>query len=431
VRANRAAPLLLALVALAPPGWPQPAGEASVAAELREKLGQLLIVNVDGFATGEGVAISPAYLDLVEAIQPGGVLPHYGTRSFSRVRQANEELRKRARLPLLVAADLLVLGGEDRGSGARAEFGDGYEGGLSLRRASLDAGDFKLLSQANAYVYRAAGIDCALGPVVDNSSGGASAARALVELGAYRGLGVASTLKHWPFLPPGYSLHLRSRDAEVPESEALGLASPFSLLAPSADLVMTTHVYDSLVDPQNIVTFSAAWLCLLKSKIGPGPLIVSDGLLMLRNYAGGATPLTRVPGWPAGSEDDPGPWAALAILAGHDMVILEGKASSTRRAFESILALSLREGEPGPALRRRILESWERIVAFKLGRAKPANPEIEASPALVERIASAVARLDSSPLSFRELLGAEAAAAIEGSAGAIALPMESRMPGGY
>jgi hypothetical protein len=58
-------------------------------------------------------------------------------------------------------------------------------------------------------------------------------------------------------------------------------------------------------------------------------------------------------------------WAIQAILAGHDMIIVEGGSATTYRVFEGLLAAASRRGETGRLLRSRIEESYERIVAFK------------------------------------------------------------------
>ena len=62
---------------------------------------------------------------------------------------------------------------------------------------------------------------------------------------------------------------------------------------------MTTHLLDSSVD-KALVTFSPAWNLLLRTRTGfEGPLM-SDGLLMLKNYAdrgplAGGVPTTGLP----------------------------------------------------------------------------------------------------------------------------------------
>jgi hypothetical protein len=80
---------------------------------------------------------------------------------------------------------------------------------------------------------------------------------------------------------------------------------------------------------------------------------------MLRNYADRAL---------VGIGDRTVSWAIRAILAGHDMIIVEGGSAITYRVFEGLLAAASRRNRTGTLLRSRIGESYERIVAFKEAR---------------------------------------------------------------
>jgi hypothetical protein len=96
--------------------------EASAARDLESKLGQLFIVNVDGFGYSGELAVLPGYIAMVKNLQIGGVIPHYGSHDFLRIRNTNRALAGLTRLPLLICADLVGI----ESAGKTARFGDGY-----------------------------------------------------------------------------------------------------------------------------------------------------------------------------------------------------------------------------------------------------------------------------------------------------------------
>ena len=96
------------------------------ARELESKLGQLFIVNVDGFGTTGDLALEPGFVPMLKRLQIGGVIPHYGSTSYERIRRTNLALAGMTDLPLLLCCDIVKL----RGSGRTVSFGDGYVGGF-------------------------------------------------------------------------------------------------------------------------------------------------------------------------------------------------------------------------------------------------------------------------------------------------------------
>ncbi|HTP59975.1 MAG TPA: hypothetical protein VMM82_13720, partial [Spirochaetia bacterium] len=80
------------------------------ARELESDLGQLFIINVDGFGyPGTSLALEPDFAPLVERIQVGGVIPHYGSSDYQRIRRTNRALSSLTRLPLLICCDIVRL----------------------------------------------------------------------------------------------------------------------------------------------------------------------------------------------------------------------------------------------------------------------------------------------------------------------------------
>ena len=359
------------------------------AVRIERRLGQLLMVNVDGFgATGE-LAVTRGYLDLVERLQIGAVIPHYGRCDYEVIRATNAELRRRTKEPLLIASDIVTLCAAD---GSRASFGDGYVGGIIGKHRALDDRAFERLADLNAFVCKALGMSCALWPTLDSSTrDDRTVARARVVIDALSRQGVLVTLKHWPLVPQGVDLHRESVDVALPLPEIERVTAPFRELASRGDLLMTTHVYDSLVD-DGLVTLSPRWMQLLQDSVGFSGPIVSDGLFMLRSHRERASVGEALPGLGRSGDDEIAGWAARAILAGHDMVIVEGSAATSQHVFERLLELCCRDDELGGRLRERVLAAHAKVIELKRRRAADLSATVEVPPSLVDRIVALVAR---------------------------------------
>ncbi len=251
------------------------------ARELEAGIGQLLVVNVDGFGYTGPLALEPGFASLVRRLQIGGVIPHYGSTSYERIRRTNRSLEELTELPLLICSDIVKL----RGTARIGSFGDGYVGGFLGKFRKMPDLQFQTLARLNAFTFAALGINVALGPTVDTSTGDPRTEdRARVAADEMRNYGLQVVLKHFPYLPSGANLHRESPDTKVPLEEAEKRFAVFRDLAGDADIIMTTHLLDSSVD-RALVTFSPVWNALLRDRTGfEGPLM-SDGLLMLKNYA--------------------------------------------------------------------------------------------------------------------------------------------------
>jgi hypothetical protein len=359
------------------------------ARRLEAELGQLLVVNVDGFGYDGPLAVLPEFLPMVERLQVGGVIPHYGTSSFQRIRGANRALARLTSLPLLICCDIVTLSTRTgQGAAVSARFGDGYVGGFIGRHEKLKDADFSALAGLNALAFSAIGVNVALGPTVDDSTRDPrTAERARVVISCLEAEGIEAVIKHFPFLPSGANLHKASPDTRVPLEEAKRRTRIFGELAGEAGIMMSTHTYDSLVDPGRIVTFSPAWNRILRAGTGFNGLLLSDGLLMLRSY--GDTPLLA--GGPAG--DRTTSWAIRALLAGHDMLILEGGSATTYRVFGCLHAAACAGDQQGERLRERIHQSFARISAYKREREAALRRETDVPLREVGDIITRTARL--------------------------------------
>jgi beta-glucosidase-like glycosyl hydrolase len=353
------------------------------ARRLQSVLGQLLVVNVDGFGYSGPLALEPEFAPMVSRLQIGGVIPHYGSTSYERIRRTNRALAGLTDLPLLICSDIVKL----RGTARTVSFGDGYIGGFLGRFAPLADGELRTLAELNAFTFASLGINTALGPTVDTSTRDPrTAERARLVVEALQGCGLQVVLKHFPYLPGGANLHRESPDTRLPLEEAEKRSAIFHELAGSADIMMTTHLLDTEVDA-SLVTFSRTWNTILREQTGfTGPLM-SDGLLMLKNYTdrrpltAGASPAADFPGI-----DETASWAARAILAGHDMVIVEGSPAQTVRVFNGLLTAACGRGPAATALKGRIFESAARIARWKKDRESVLRRVVDVPPADIERV---------------------------------------------
>ena len=163
--------------------------------------------------------------------------------------------------------------------------------------------------------------------------------------------------------------------------------------------MMTTHLNDSLVD-NRIVTFSPAWIALLRRETGFNGLLMSDGLLMLKAYPD-TSALGGAPGAEEAGLDPTAVWAMHAVLAGHDFIIVEGSAGQTTRAFNGLLAAACSGSAPGNALADRIEQSYGRIRRFKLDNDALLRREIDVPESTIDDITAMTPREGSDLKGFR------------------------------
>ncbi len=364
---------------------------------LESELGQLLVVNVDGFGYSGPLALEPGFVPLVNDLQIGGVIPHYGSSDYEKIRRTNRALAGMTGLPLLLCSDIVRL----RGSGASApagkapsaspgrslsaSFGDGYVGGFIGKYKALPDDQFAVLARLNAFVLAALGVNVSLGPTVDDSTRDARTEdRARVMVGELRRFGLEPVMKHFPFLPSGANLHRSSPDTRVPLAAAEKRVAVFRDLGDIFPIMMTTHLNDSLIDGR-IVTFSPAWIGLLHRETGFNGLVMSDGLLMLKAYQDRSALGGKASAEEAGL-DPTAVWALRAIMAGHDLLIVEGSAWQTRRVFDGLLAAACSGTPLGNSLADRIEQSYASIRAFKLGSAASLKRDLDVPRSTINAI---------------------------------------------
>jgi len=356
-----------------------PLGQAR---EVQDAVGQMLVVNVDGFGYSGPLALEPAFAPMVQRLKIGGVIPHYGSTSYERIRRTNRALAALTTAPLLICSDIVKLSA----AGRTASFGDGYVGGFLGRYRDLPDDQLSGLARLNAFVFAALGVNVSLGPTVDSSTEDPRTVdRARLVVQALKAYGLQTVLKHFPFLPAAANLHRESPDTRLPLEDARKKFAVFSDLADSADILMTTHLYDTDVDDA-LVTFSRTWNRILRDQTGYTGLLMTDGLLMLRNYADRRPLAGGVPPGDFAGLDPAAAWAARAILAGHDLVIVEGSPFQTVRVYEGVITAACGGTAADAELRQRILESAERISRWKTEREAELRRTVEVAPLDIARV---------------------------------------------
>ncbi len=360
--------------------------------QIEDRLGQLLYVNVDGYGAPKGSAITPAYIDMVKDLQIGGVLPHSGSPDLATQKKSFSELQKVSDLPLMIGVDNLIVGSEDDRWGAT--FGMGYGPGFLSRSGYENDACVSARSYLDAFLHRAVGLNHSLGPTIEqNSSHGFLANSAdkvapKVELTAkaFDDFGVATTMKHYPYTPSDYNLHAKTEDSRIPESQVNSMLDIFRRTSGKTDFAMSTHLYNSNVDPEDMATFSKKWVQMLRKDVGFDGILMTDALFMFKKYD--ATVMQMSSKWP----QDQIPmdnvytiFAARAILSGHDMVFLEGRADQTYAIFNNLMRIACDDKPVSRELRERILESHGRITKWKKKNAQPLKQSSQYPEELVKR----------------------------------------------
>jgi hypothetical protein len=356
----------------------------SQALELKSKLGQLIYINIDGRGYRGGLAVNPVYLDLIRDLQVGGVLAHYNTMDYKAIEKTNRRIYSLTNVPPFIGIDYLKikrLPGAAKKGRPRKNYlllGNGFKRGCLTTYSRLDEAEFDTIIGLHAFLLKSLGINQVLGPTVDNSVECEDLRhRAVILFHSYDKFRLLPTLKHFPYLPLPHDLHRTSPDTKLPVAEVIKRISDFKALHSFARCIMTTHLYNSLVDAGNIATFSSKWVNLLKTSLDYNDLIMSDGLFMIKSYKHHPTDcaslffkdLTVPPHVHPVSI-----FAVRAICAGHDIIILEGNDRDTYRVFYDLLFFACQQNITGERLRRRINDAYRKIINAKLGLKEVLRP---------------------------------------------------------
>jgi len=379
---------------------------------IENKIGQLLFVNVDGYGgekkeamEGTPLSLSPAYGKMIEDLQIGGVLPKFtswGATIMTREAELLSTMRwlrqRQVRQPLLIGVDYLAMRIQKKQNESYTFVGLGVGSGFLGRFGGKDSPEC-LQDRAflDAFLNRTAGVNLALGPTIENDPRNEFLAQSMEQvvpsaqilIRQFDKMGISTTLKHYPYTPSTYNLHDKSEDTKIPKNEVMRKLQTFHNLNQGSDFVMSTHLYNSNVDPADMATFSKEWVRILREEIGFKGLLMTDALFMIDKYSKSMKqmsshwPHEQVPLYDENSQISI--FAMRAILAGHDIVMLESTMADTYRVFKDILFTACQDKPISATLRARISESYSRIVDWKTKNRDKLLKTVEPSNELIEK----------------------------------------------
>lgn len=348
---------------------------------VERRLGQLLYLNVDNVNTKDG-KVHPLYVKMVRKIQPGGVLLHTWKTSFDSIKKSSDAVRKASQRPIYIGVDSYSLDiGKHNiyfGLGTTDPQGDRFFTGLKDgKKAKLRDKSFKTRQclyrklLINGAVSKALGVNHALGPIIEKSNFAqmdedSNLIYTDLALKAYTSMGVETTLKHYPYAPE-FDLHKVNLDVKVPYSKVINDHLPvFKDNKDRSGFVMTTHTFNSDVDPTAMVTYSPKWISMLRDQVGFDGIVMTDAMLMMRAYQDLKHKRTPMPLLePLEGRDEKAYYTIRSVLSGHDMVIWEGTAGNSIKSFHNIIEFACKNNKLSKKLRKRIDESYTKIVNLK------------------------------------------------------------------
>lgn len=343
---------------------PPPAARVSVDSVLaslstRQKIGQLIVPWLSGAYTALDDSAFVEAARWVDSLDVGGILISVG--SPLDIAAKLNALQRRARLPLLVSADL------EWGAGMRVAGATAFPHIMAVG-ATGDPRDAYTIGAAAAVEGRALGIHVnfapdadlnnnPLNPIINTRSFGEDPRAVSPLVAAYvRGVrehGMLATLKHFPGhgdTQTDSHIGLPVISAGYARLDTLELVPFRAGIAAGADVVMSAHIaFPALTGSDAPGTLSAAVLTgLLRDSLRFRGLVVTDALAM------GAI-VTR---YGAGEA------AVQAFLAGSDLLLMPASPDSALAAMLGAVAAGRVSAERLDASVRRVLEIKQRLGLF-------------------------------------------------------------------
>src|SRR3989339_214594 len=342
---------------------------------IANELGQLFVAHVDGYGSDD--PISQGYLKLVKDYDVGGVIVQEGmVDDLVELKKSLERLKANQETPLITSIDFLSIPKNERKFDS-IFVGIGWDSEEDILNWRKPNACIKRKAYLTALLQKMTGINTALGPVVEHKWSSDIGAGGLVDntdqtttemyfdlKDAYDELGVETTIKHFPFTPETFNLHRDNKDTHIPKEKVMSMIKIFGDISSRSDIVMTTHIYNSTIDKDNIATFSETWINLLRAGGFKG-LIMTDGMFMLSKQDKAKIFLS---GWPHEQiklSDFDVLFTAKAILAGHNLVLLEGSSGDLKRVFRGILEIIASNTDVGNKLINQINTSYKSIMDYK------------------------------------------------------------------
>ncbi|CAN5215170.1 beta-N-acetylhexosaminidase [soil metagenome] len=320
---------------------------------LREAVGQMFIISVDG------TAMSPYTERAIQERNVGGVLL-FGSnmQSKAQVRSLTDSMQDAAMgsepaVPLLVAVD------QEGGPVSNAPWVSPQPSAAEVG-AGGDPPVARRIARTMGRELLQAGVNTDFAPVVDTGGGAAIGSRSYGEdpelvgrMGAaavegFREAGIVSAAKHFPNHGPATADSHTGRPVVGHDMETVREYDlpPFrEAIQAGVPMVMVAHLVYPAIDPDFPASLSPDALGMLREDLGFGGVIVTDDLSMEAATREGSV---------SGAAVD-------AVGAGADAMILSGTATEQDAAYEAVV----RAVESGEIPRETVYESAERILDMK------------------------------------------------------------------
>ncbi|MCJ8273042.1 MAG: hypothetical protein MJK04_27040, partial [Psychrosphaera sp.] len=325
---------------------------------MQQTLGQLLYVTVDGFGPNVKQAIHPDYVKLVKLLNIGGVVPRFGSKNPAVIAASTEALFRAPKQPLLLGLSKTQLTLNTALGEKSITVGLDNVAGWHKSQPNKAIPKFKACFEQHAFIdaflFKALGLNQALGPMLDQNP---SVEVVSNILNSYDNMGLKTTLKYYPFKPDSM--------AQLSKVQMLDKLAIFKKLGKRSDFILATNAFNRHIDSKKIATLSREWIGLLKRDLGYKGLIIADSIATLLADDKSLRQLSK--GWLSRHpKDDPkAVFIARSILAGHDMVLLQGVARQTIDLYEQLAVMACRDDPDGRLLAARITDSYGRIERFK------------------------------------------------------------------
>jgi beta-glucosidase-like glycosyl hydrolase len=130
-------------------------------------------------------------------------------------------------------------------------------------------------------------------------------------------------------------------------------------------MIMSTHVYNSQIDPDSLVTFSKKWVNQLRH-LGFQGLLMSDALFMVKKYPAtlGSIFKNLSEYQACGVDHFAAITASESLLSGHQIVMLESELKDTRRVLDQLKKLESCSTSLGLRFKKRVEDNQKDLQFF-------------------------------------------------------------------
>jgi hypothetical protein len=330
----------------------------------------MMTLNIDGFGHPTH-AIHPEYLEYVKAVQPWGVFPKFGNGNLDQILADMSELEENIGPSTRVGVDYVRFLFKDDATQTIYRVGLGHSGGLLAETEGADLSCLLGIGYLNGMILRSLGINQVYGPTIEHHPHWGVLSQPQLPLEnlkalekGLRAMKMLLTYKHYPYTPLSFDLHRQNRDERLSPQEVYLKIKRFSAVR-TEDMIMSTHVYNSQIDPDSLVTFSKKWVNQLRH-LGFQGLLMSDALFMVKKYPAtlGSIFKNLSEYQACGVDHFAAITASESLLSGHQIVMLESELKDTRRVLDQLKKLESCSTSLGLRFKKRVEDNQKDLQFF-------------------------------------------------------------------